>query len=347
VTACVASLTTTSWSMSELGSRLCLAPQTAVQALMFRQTAGRRRGLGTVTFRHVATEHTSGLTIAHPARWALGRVERSGGFVTRMTWHLGDGSSVRWASRAARRRGRVEIRDTAGHLTRVVGAERTTAARLARVNVVAGVAFIVGGSLFALGPLLAALDLGSVRGVDLVYLVGGMFFSLGGYASVVQASNMPTDIDELGAMSKTSWTWWAWRPHQIGWLSVAVLFAGTLFFAVSLVAAFASNLTARQTNGWIWLPDMVGCVCFLLSGHLALLEVCHGRIGLLPRDLGWWIVAVNQLGSVLFFLAGVAAFTRPATSTAINLGLVDWGTFAGAVCFVIGGALQLLEHPDT
>ena len=56
-------------------------------------------------------------------------------------------------------------------------------------------------------------------------------------------------------------------------------------------------------------------------------------------------MAVNQLGSVLFFLAGVAAFTRPATSSAINLGLVDWGTFAGAVCFVVGGVLQLLERP--
>ena len=46
--------------------------------------------------------------------------------------------------------------------------------------------------------------------------------------------------------------------------------------------------------------------------------------------LGWWVVAVNQLGSILFFLAGLAAFIRPATSSAINTGLVNWGTFAGA-----------------
>ena len=31
-------------------------------------------------------------------------------------------------------------------------------------------------------------------------------------------------------------------------------------------------------------------------------------------DLDWWVVAVNQFGSVLFFLAGLAAFVRPATS---------------------------------
>ncbi|MFJ3405251.1 hypothetical protein [Promicromonospora sp. NPDC090134] len=287
-----------------------------------------------------------GLRIARPARWALGRVERSGGFVTRMTWHLVDGSSVRWASRAARRRGRVEIRDADGRVTRVVGADTATATRLARANLAAGIAFMIGGSLFALGPLLAQLGVGSVRAVDMVYLVGGLFFSAGGYVSVVQASNMPMDIDEQGTLRTTTWRWWAWRPRQIGWLSVAVLFAGTLFFGVSLVAAFASDLTARQSNGWIWFPDIVGCVCFLVSGHLALVEVGHGHIGVRPHDLGWWVVAVNQLGSALFFLAGLAAFTRPATSTVVDLGMVNWGTFAGAVCFVVGGALQLAERPD-
>lgn len=61
--------------------------------------------------------------------------------------------------------------------------------------------------------------------------------------------------------------WWGWQPQQIDWRSAAVLFVGTLFFGVSLVAAFASDLTARQADLRIWLPDMVGCVCFLVSGH--------------------------------------------------------------------------------
>jgi len=306
---------------------------------------GLRRAATAATFRQVATDVRHGLRIARPAHWVVGRVERSGLFVTRVTWRLVDGSTVRWASRAARRRGQVEVRDADGATTRVVGADRTTAARLARTNVVAGLAFVVGGALFAIGPLLAEAGVGGVRAIDTVYLVGGVFFTTGGYASVVQASNAPTDIDDTGTLSRAAWTWWAWRPREIGWLSVAVLFAGTLFFGVSLVAAYAQHLTARQSDGWVWLPDMLGCVCFLVSGHLALLEVCHGRVGVRLHDLGWWVVAVNQLGSVLFFLAGVAAFVRPATSTAINLGLVDWGTFAGAVCFVVGGALQLGERP--
>ena len=184
---------------------------------------------------------------------------------------------------------------------------------------------------------MAQLGSQPAREVDTVYLVGGFFFSLGGYASVLQASNAPTDIDEDGSLTSAGWRWWRPRPHDLGWLSAAVLFVGTLLFAVSLVAAFGQDLTVRQANTWIWVPDMLGCVCFLLSGHLALLEICHGHIGVRVHEIGWWIVFVNQVGSVLFFLAGLAAYTRPATSTAVNLGVANWGTFLGAACFVVGG----------
>ena len=76
-----------------------------------------------------------------------------------------------------------------------------------------------------------------------------------------------------------------------------------------------------------------------------MLEVGEGRIRVRAGLLGWWVVAVNQLGSILFFLAGLAAFTRPATDQAINVGLVNWGTFAGAVCFAVAGLIQAFDTP--
>ena len=255
--------------------------------------------------------------------------------------------SARWASRRARRRGLVELRDASGALIGSFLAEPATARRLGRINLVAAVSFVLGGSLFALGAFLAQVGNDASRNIDLVYLVGGVFFSLGGYASVLQASNAPTDIDPDGSLTAARWRWWESRPHNLGWLSAAVLFLGTLLFAVSLVAAFAQDLTVRQANTWIWVPDMLGCVCFLLSGHLALLEICQGRIGVRLHEIGWWIVAVNQVGSVLFFLAGLAAYTRPATSTALDLRLANGGTFLGALCFVIGGVVQVFDKPET
>ena len=193
-----------------------------------------------------------------------------------------------------------------------------------RLNLLASVAFVLGGSLFALGAVFAQVGSQSLVTVNVTYLVGGFFFSLGGYASIMLAS-----------------------PGQLGRRSAVVLFVGTLLFAVSLVAAFAEGLTPRQSNGWIWFPDILGCVCFLASGHLAMLDVGEGHVRVRPRLMGWWVVAVNQFGSVLFFLAGLAAFTRPATTQALDAGLVNWGTFAGAVCFAVGGVVQAFDTPTS
>jgi hypothetical protein len=205
--------------------------------------------------------------------------------------------------------------------------------RLTRVNLVAACSFALGGALFALGAAFAQLGV-DLTTVNVTYLVGGFFFSLGGYVSIVLAAGGSGVRQSPGGSRR------AWR-------SAVVLFVGTLLFAVSLVAAFAQGLTPRQSDSWIWLPDILGCVCFLVSGHLAMLDVGAGHVGVHVRVLTWWVVAINQLGSILFFLAGVAAFVRPATSSEINAGLVNWGTFAGAACFAIGGLVQIFDTPTT
>jgi hypothetical protein len=188
---------------------------------------------------------------------------------------------------------------------------------MSRDNVLAAASFTLGGSLFAAGAFLAQTR-AELLTVNVTYLIGGFFFSLGGWLSVLATA----------ARSRAR-------------SSAVVLFVGTVLFAVSLVAAFAEGLTPRQTNTWIWFPDMLGCVCFLLSGHLAMLDVGHGRVRILPGERDWWIAAVNQVGSVLFLLAGLAAFVRPATSEPVNVALVNWGTFVGAACFAVAGIIQM------
>jgi len=150
-----------------------------------------------------------------------------------------------------------------------------------------------------------------------------------------------------GVLTENRWRWWAYEPHRPSWVAAFVLFCGTLAFAVSLLDVFLTSLATQQIDRLIWAPEMVGCVLFLVSGHIGIIEVCHGRFRLLPSSLGWWIVIVNQVGSWLFFASGLAAFVRPATGTVISVAVINWGTALGAACFSIAGLAQLVERPDT
>jgi len=44
-------------------------------------------------------------------------------------------------------------------------------------------------------------------------------------------------------------------------------------------------------------------------------------------------------------VAAIAAFVRPSTGDELAVGVANWSTFAGAVCFAIAGAMQEFERP--
>ncbi|MGW6836876.1 hypothetical protein ACWGCI_26190 [Streptomyces sp. NPDC054949] len=274
------------------------------------------------------------------------RAEGAGRFTTRRTWHRSDGGTVVWESRAARRRGVLSVRGPGDTASVSASADAAALGRLRRLNALASGAFVIGGALFALGAAVAQFGSGDAAESATIYFAGGLFFSLGGYTSLLQTLNAPRHCEEDGRLVTADWRWWGYEPMRLAWLSTFVLFVGTLVFGVNLLDSFLQGLTAQQTNRLIWAPDVVGCVLFLVSGHLAFVEICHrSRPCLRSRSLGWWIVAVNQLGSVLFMLSALAAFTRPATGSLVNADIANWGTLSGALCFSFGGMLQAIERP--
>jgi hypothetical protein len=204
---------------------------------------------------------------------------------------------------------------------------------------------VLGGSLFALGAALAQGDVGGPRLAASVYLLGGIFFTTGGYASVLGAVNAPRQAYPDGVLRAGPWRWWSTEPRRLDWSSAVALFLGTLFFGRSLLSALIGDLSPAQVDRLVWSPEVVGCVLFLLSGHLALTEMHHDRPRGRRADLGWWIVVVNQLGSALFMVAAIAAFARPATGDELAVGIANWGTFAGALCFAAAGIMQEFERP--
>jgi hypothetical protein len=191
------------------------------------------------------------------------------------------------------------------------------------LNAVAATAFVVGGSLFAIGAVLAQGDVGGPRLAAGVYLAGGVFFSSGGAASVRLARGEP----------------------PLAQLSALVLFVGTLVFAINLLDSLIGDLSPAQYDRLVWSPDMVGCALFLVSGHLAMVQISGGWLPCWrPRDPGWRIVAVNQLGSLLFMVSAVASLVR-AEGDMIAVGVANWGTLTGALCFAVAGLMQEFERP--
>jgi len=187
-----------------------------------------------------------------------------------------------------------------------------------QANAIAATAFVVGGSLFAIGAALAQGDVGGPRLAAGVYLAGGVFFSIGGAVSVRLARARPP-LEQLSAL---------------------VLFVGTLVFAINLVDSFIGDLSPAQYDRLVWSPDMVGCALFLVSGHLAMVQISGGPLPCWrPRDRGWRIVAVNQLGSLLFMVSAVASLVR-AEGDMIAVGVANWGTLTGALCFAVAGVMQ-------
>ena len=44
-------------------------------------------------------------------------------------------------------------------------------------------------------------------------------------------------------------------------------------------------------------------------------------------------------------IAAIATYSRPTTGGLVNADIANWGTLTGALCFLIGGLLQLFERP--
>jgi hypothetical protein len=106
--------------------------------------------------------------------------------------------------------------------------------------------------------------------------------------------------------------------------------------------ALIGDLSVAQIHRLVWSPEFVGCILFLVSGQIALGALWRRRRGGERPYLEWSVALVNQLGSILFMVAAIAAFVRPATGDALAVGVANWSTLTGALCFAFAGAIQEL-----
>lgn len=257
------------------------------------------------------------------ARPAVARCNGPWPFITRRT-HLGaDGVLRVWQSRAWRK----------AHLGPALN-------RLIGALFAIGSLLFAAGSVFSLWPNLAqAASLDSL-GVNGVFFAGSIPFTLAAALQWFQAARAtPFGAPEAAAPRR----WLGWRPRDIGWLSCALQFAGTLLFNLNTFDAMHAPGRWSAQDLAIWAPDLVGSMLFLASGYLAFVETCHAHGAWRPRELAWRLTAYNLFGCVAFMVSALFAFV-PRHASALPLGtLALVFTLMGAIGFLLGSLLLWRE----
>ena len=266
---------------------------------------------------------TLAVPVVAPADWSIESTRGFGPFVTHVRYRLADGSTRIWQSRDGRK-----------------GLDQPGVPR--RTWWIA-ILFCIGSTCFTVGPLPFYEQWVGTRWVGITFFVGSIFFTSASALCFIEAANAPGAVGADGSQRRHGpLRLVAWRPRSIDWWATGVQLIGTFYFNVMTFLAMSDSWNVQQENRLVWRPDTVGSICFLVASYLAWAEVCHSAGRLRVRDVSWWIVVLNLLGSICFGVSAVSAFTLP-TGDAANLWLDNAGTVAGGVCFFVAAALLVPE----
>ncbi len=257
----------------------------------------------------------------------------AGPFVTWIAYRRPDGLLVRWESREHRK-----------HHNRLGRSTGSTWWAPGAVAWWIGVLFMIGAACFALGALPGYAELVGSPADNVTFFVGSIFFTSAAALQYLEVVN--TDpIDGAGPRRRVRFL--SWQPWRVDWWASAVQLVGTIYFNLSTLAALDASLDPAKANRFVWRPDALGSVCFLVASELAFAEIGHRWISLRPRVRGWWIAALNLGGSVAFGISAAAARIVSDSGEPRNAELVNLGTFVGAVGFLVGALLLLPERTDS
>jgi hypothetical protein len=265
-------------------------------------------------------------------------------FITRRVYRQENGKQVIWQSRHHRKQLKPNV-------LRLIKIEKVLWQCLwmpKQLNWWIGLIFALGsllfmlGSLFSLAPLLAkALSLQTTT-VNALFFAGSIPFTTAAYLQLFQVAN----AGKLSAQSPHVFRriiWFGWYPKDIGWLSCALQFIGTILFNFNTFDAMLNGLKWFEQDLTIWIPDFLGSIFFLISGYLAFIEVCHTYWAWQWGNLSWWVTFTNLLGCIAFMISACFAFVLPNSTNTEWVTLSLFFTLLGALGFFIGSLLMLPE----
>lgn len=212
-----------------------------------------------------------------------------------------------------------------------------------------GSLFAVGSLHFAVASVLALLP-GVARawsvsetGTNAVYFVGSLFFTTAAYLQLYQSAGALQSVFRASQADPRRHALFGWYPFDVGWLSCALQFVGTVLFNVSTFDAMIPSLSWQKQDLLIWVPDLIGSVLFLASGYLAFVETCGTHWAWRPGSISWWVTSCNLAGCVGFMTAALLAVILPGPTTFEAGILAPAFTLLGAIGFFVGSCLMLPE----
>ena len=269
------------------------------------------------------------LPVNLPEEWSCLNADGPGPFATEATLRNAEGKTVPWASRHNRKH-HFQLDKSKGSTWWAPGA----------IGWWIGILFSIGASCFAVGAIPSYLTAVGNTYDGLTFFTGSIFFTTAAFLQYLEAINTPQNP----LNKKEKFQFLAVNPKRIGWWAVAVQLIGTLFFNLNTFNSLRSDLSINQLTHLVWIPDAYGSICFLIASLLAWMEVSHALWSWNPRSFSWNVAGLNMLGSIFFGISAVGAFVLPDTGLPLNVFLVNMGTFAGAVCFLIAAILLLPER---
>ena len=281
-------------------------------------------------------------------------IDHSGpGYITKAVHSFSDGSQKIITSRR-HRKGRGPILIDPQSVKQIPVGQKNPWLRFwapSRLTWWVAILFIIGSALFSLGGygsvFKQGLPISWTEGMtlDWIFFIGSIFFTAASFSQLLESINAG-DSAGLYPDEKPSnkFLWVSWQPKRIGYMASLIQLIGAIMFNFNTGNVFLNNLSWIQQDLLIWMPNMIGCICFLIASRLAFMEVAHGYWKWQPGNIEWWITVINLLGSVGFMISAVYSLAVPAgDSSASFTWLSAFFTFQGGVFFFIGSYLLLPE----
>jgi hypothetical protein len=206
-----------------------------------------------------------------------------------------------------------------------------------------GLPFVVGSVLFIIAVPVAT---NSILASALLFFVGSTLYLIGASADAwnarATALNGARWRASVEAQGSDTHGWTKYLRHRF-WASSIQAF-GAVLFQVMVIAGLIPNLTPLLVDIFIWEPDIVGSLCFVVSSAM-LVSVTHplaGRGDFRDRIKGASLF--NLAGSLCFLASSIGAFVPLSSGEEISPILVGGGTMVGGLFFLIGSWPGLPER---